>query len=276
MRQNTGSGQSSQGQVSLESVISTVCGMFNSCWKGILTSKDKSASLPMNRFQSSVLTATDQRPSSVDLFLHLCIPYRKYATRMVHVLANNIPSDQVLFKELKCQYDIMRGKWSSVLSLRKLDRIQFVRFELHNMKLVDIQGIDIPPKEKGNEYQYRPMPAETIPPVGENYMMHLYEHPEDAEDVPVCLERLPKKLKEPLSVCRERRTSLGWGIYYLEGFHWTKFWIFGFLSLVVSICFGVCWSIFRHDLQGGFGVTACMMVGITFTNGVVQAALDPR
>ena len=172
----------------------------------------------------------------------------------------------------------MRGCWVSVLSLKKLDSLRFVKFELHHKGLVDIHTTTeiIPPAEKKDEYRYNPIPAAVIPPVGENYMMHLYEHPEDADEEVVCLDRIPKKLRERLMVCQKQRPCLGWGVRFVEGFHWTKFCILGLCGLILCIGFGVCWSRFRNDVQGGFGVTACMMVALTFTTGIVQAAVDPK
>ena len=63
------------------------------------------------------------------------------------------------------------------------------------------------------------MPAEVIPPVGENHLMHLYDHPEDAEDSAICLDKVPKKMRERLRMCPQRGTGIGWGIYFVEGLH---------------------------------------------------------
>ena len=148
---------------------------------------------------------------------------------------------------------------------------------MYKSELVDIRKEnDIPPEGKKDEYRYRPMPAELIPPVGENHMMHLYEHPEEAEDTAVCLNKVPKKVRERLQVCPQRGTGLGWGVHFIEGLHWVKLWMLGLSGLIASVLFGVCWSILRDDVQGGFGVSACMMMGLTFTTGVVQAALAPK
>ncbi len=49
-----------------------------------------------------------------------------------------------------------------------------------------------------------------------------------------------------------------------------------FCWAALSILFGLTWSIVRADVQGGFGITACMMVLFVFTVGIVQAAFEPR
>lgn len=217
-------------------------------------------------------------PSSATLetlFLLMCIPYRKHGTRLVHMDLADLISDETLFKKMKCEYQSIRGQWASYFSLWRMAEIQFVKFGLHKHQLVDIkEKNDLPPVSLKNEYRYQPIPAETIPPIGKNHLMHLYEHPDHADDVPFCLERIPKKVREQLRLCQNQAPGLvGWGVYFAEGFNWPKFWVLGFVVLSLSVLFGVCWSTLRHDVQGGFGVTACMMVTVTFTTGVVQAAV---
>ena len=212
-----------------------------------------------------------------DLFLLLCIPHRKYATKLVQMNVCKLQSDREFFTNLKTQYQKMRGHFISVLSLRKLTLIQFVKFELYKNELVDIRKTnDIPPKDMNRYYSYNPKPPNFLPPVGENHMMHLYECPEDADEMNVCLDRIPKKIHERLTVCSRRHTGLGWGVHLAEGFDWHKFWIFAFVGYTICITFGVCWSKLKHDVQGGFGVSACLMFGLTFATGIVQTALDPK
>ena len=127
-------------------------------------------------------------------------------------------SDQLMFKELKNHYSAIRGRLASLLSLRKLRYIRFVQFEVYKSELADIRKQhDFPPVDKADEYRYKPLPAETIPPVGENHMMHLYEHPEDAEETGECLDKIPKKLREGLLIIPQHKTRTGWGIYFIEG-----------------------------------------------------------
>ena len=186
-------------------------------------------------------------------------------------------SDRSLFKELKAHFTLLRDSTllSSLFSLKKLKHIRFVQFELYHSSLADVRKQnDIPPEIKAHEYRYSPIPADIIPPVGENHMMHLYEHPEDAETTPDCFDKVPKKLREPLAVCSGQKTRIGWGIYFIEGLHWMKLWGFGFVGLVASFSFGLCWSIVRDDIQGGFAIAACLMVLFTSVVGALQAGVD--
>ena len=113
----------------------------------------------------------------------------------------------------------MRGQLKRNLSLKNIKSIQFVQFEMYKSELVDIRKEDdIPPESRQDEYRYCPVPAELIPPIGENHLLHLFTHPEDADDVgEPCLCRMPKKLRERLLICPSRGTRLGWGIYFVEG-----------------------------------------------------------
>lgn len=239
----------------------------------------RTRSVPSYRTQNMPKLASEapNPPHPESLFLLLCIPHRKYATKLIHMDVCTLLSDRLFFRNLKSHHRSMRGRWVSFFSLRQLRSIRFVKFEMYPRTLVDIRKTDdIPPETHKDEYRYRPIPAEVIPPIGENHLMHLYDYPEDAEDTAICLDKVPKKLRERLGVCPQRGTGLGWGIHFVEGLHWIKLWILGFIGLLMSIAFGIAWACVRTDVQGGFGIAACMMVGLTFTTGVVQAALEPK
>ena len=137
------------------------------------------------------------RPSE-KVFLLLCIPYRKWATKLVHMDLCNLLSDQLFFTELRTQYKSMQGKWRPWFSLKQLMRIEFVQFELHENELVDIRMRNVLRPETRDDYRYRHAPPEYMPLIGEKLLMHLYEHAEDADDDPFCLDRIPKKLRESI------------------------------------------------------------------------------
>jgi hypothetical protein len=59
---------------------------------------------------------------------------------------------------------------------------------------------------------------------------------------------------------------------FVEGLDYFKLCVFGLVGLSISVLFGVIWSVLRHDVQGGFGITACLMMFWTFTIGLIQAA----
>ena len=153
-------------------------------------------------------------------FLLLCVPQNKYGTRLVHMGLQDVITDKKLFTEIRSHYLQLRGRWLGLLSLRKLRSIEFARFEAYKSELVDIRKVpDIPPEDRTEDYLYAPRPAEYIPPVGNNHLLHLYDHPDHAEDDPVCQGKFPKKLHQRLAVSREAGTTLGWGIHFVEGLH---------------------------------------------------------
>lgn len=157
-------------------------------------------------------------------------------------------SDRLVFANLKGHGRSMRGRWVSAFSLRRLSSIRFVQFEVYPSTLVDIRKTDdIPPETHKDEYRYGPIPAEVISPIGENHLMHLCDHPEEAEDTAGCLDKVPKKLRERLGGCPERGTGLGWGIHFVESLRWTKLWVLGFVGLWMSIAFSIAWSRIKND-----------------------------
>ena len=264
---------------SLNDESTTLNSILNSTWFPWNSAQKKSPTLPLHQQQTQPYQNIEipPPPGPEALFLLLCIPHRKHATKLVHMDVCTLQSDQLFFPKLKGHYHEMRGRWSFFFSLKTLRSIRFVQFEMYKSELVDIRKInDIPPETKKDEYRYRPFPAEVIPPVGENHFMHLYDHPEDAEDTGICLQKLPKKIRQRLLVCPHRGTGLGWGIHFVEGLHWTKLWWLGLTGFLASIVFGASWSVVQSDIQGGFGVTACMMVVLTFTMGILQAAFEPK
>ena len=252
-------------------------GFLNSIWipwrSGANTERLPLHKIPHRQVQMTTVSV----PRSDGLYLLLCIPYQKYGVKCVHMDLCPLLSDQLFFKSLKHHHHEIRGKWKSLFSLKQLISIRFVQFEMYKSGLVDIRKIDdIPPESRRDEYRYNPIPAELIPPVGPNHMMHLFQHPEHAEDETVCLDKIPKKLRERLRLCPSRGTGLGWGIHFVEGLNWVKVWAFGSAGLLLSVLFGLVWSVLRDDVQGGFGVTACMMLVFTFTISLIQAASEPR
>ena len=210
------------------------------------------------------------------LFLLVCMPHRRYATKLLHLDVRSISSDQAFFSLLNSSYHSMRGRFRSSLSLKTIRAIKFVQFELFRSSLADIRKEnDLPPESRRTEYRYDPCPPDFIPPIGENHMMHLYQHPEDAEASGICMKRIPKKLKERLSVCPTKGTGLGWGVHFVESWHYNVIWILGFGTLLAaSMVFLVCWAVLKHDVQGASGVAAYMLAFVTLLVGTVQAGLE--
>ena len=236
-------------------------------------------SLPMfnSVYQPEYRTPPPGVASPDSLYLLLCIPHRKYATRLFQPNLQEIRSDKDFFNLLKTNYHSLRGRLGSVLSLKTLKAIRFVQFEMYRSELVDIRKEnDIPPESRKHEYRYQPIPAEIVPPVGERHMMHLYSHPEDADDVDTfCLNRIPKKLKHRLFVCPTKGTGLGWGIHFIEDWHYNQIRRLAFFLLIVaSLVFLICWAVLEHDIQGASSVAGYMLTFVTLFLVGLQAFFE--
>lgn len=210
------------------------------------------------------------------LYLLLCIPCQKFATQLLQLDIKDLHSDRSFFKLLQDNYRDMRGWWRRTFSLKTIQGIKFVQFELHQPDLVDIQRYDdVPPESRKDEYHYSPIPPKILPPVGGNLMLHYYTSPCSARETGVVLNRIPKKLKERLQVCPINGTSEGWGIYFLEGWHVGIIAILGFaILLVASLIFLICWSVLNHDVQGAVGIATYIMAFVTLGIGSLQAAFE--
>ncbi|KAI9853396.1 MAG: hypothetical protein M1830_006676, partial [Pleopsidium flavum] len=209
-----------------------------------LLGASESSELPQYQLQKASSKAPPQPPTSPDviLYLLLCISDGAFATKLLHLNLCEVTTDLKLFSLLRDTYQEMRGRKWSWLSLRTMRCIKFVQLEAYRSLLVDIRKVnDMPPPEMANEYRFEPVPADVVPPIGENHLMHLYHHPKDAdESLSICLSRFPKKLREKLAVCPQRGTGIGWGIQFVDGWHWKKIWIlsyalFGIGSLVLGV-----------------------------------------
>lgn len=199
-------------------------------------------------------------------------------------------SDKDLFTELRRAYIDFRSKWTRLLNLRGIKSIRFVQvcnptlamqpctdsqqFELHRKELVDIRKKpDMPSGERRKEYLYET--SELLPPLGENYMMHLFHHPEDGDDESLTSLRVPKKRREKLKICQQRGIGVGWGLHLVEGWLLNRVWILVLVLFVLgSLVFGICWSILKHDIQGAFGVSGWILALAMIVVGTVQAQLD--
>ena len=238
--------------------------------------KDKS-SLPVSELNAqtrrSPSSASMQQPSET-LFLLMCINHGRWVPKLWQENACSITSDQQLFRIFRAAHRAGRSSSQHLLSLfnlKSLASIRFVQFEAFKNYLVTITKVpDLPPPTYSAEY--RPCYATTNPPVGENLLMHYYHHPHDADDALVWFDRIPKKLNKRVQIDGNTRTELGWGVHFVEGLDWMKLWMLGLVGLLLSALVGVLWAVFVQSIQSGFAISACLMMMMTFTTGVVQAA----
>lgn len=124
------------------------------------------------------------------------------------------------------------------------------------------------------EYNYEPMPAEVMPPIGSNLLMHLLENPEDAEVLPVLYRKIPKKIRDKLTACPVKGSSVGWGLQFVEGMNWFAFLVYGCFGFVLSLLAALVWVALKSDVQGGFAIAGYMIAFLLFCAGISRADVD--
>jgi len=189
--------------------------------------------------------------------------------RHLDVNSSKINSDKDLAISLGALHtQVNRNKWYKILKLRGLINIKFVQFELHRNRYADIScspAVPNPHFPEGYEFT----PHELTPPVGSNYLMHLFKHPEDYDDELITYLRTPKR-RDRLEI------GTGWGLQLVEGFLAERVWaMIAGLFVCGSLAFAIAWSTMRDgDMQGAFGVAGWMVAvaGLMITS--VQGVVD--
>ncbi|KAH4479190.1 hypothetical protein HBH89_252560 [Parastagonospora nodorum] len=92
------------------------------------------------------------------------------------------------------------------------------------------------------------MPAEIIPPIGPNLLMHFFMNPEEAVSHSVLLQNIPKRKNDKLEPCPTAGSSTGWGIDIVTCVDEFKLFGVACSGTLASVVFGIAWAIFMHDL----------------------------
>ncbi|CAL8584931.1 hypothetical protein XPA_010515 [Xanthoria parietina] len=213
----------------------------------------------------------DEPPESK--WLLICAQAWRQPTSLLQLDVCSTTSDKQLFRDLRQSYLELKRAWWHRLSLKVVQSIRFVQFELHPSDLVDVRKVpDMPPAERHDEYLYQRV--ELIPPIGENMMTHWFHQPHKANDQATTFMRSPKKRKLRLAICPKMGTNIGWGIQLVEGWAMFKLWL---LALVISflggMVFAVTWAVMKHDIQGAVAVAAYFVALAGLVVGTVQAYL---
>lgn len=81
----------------------------------------------------------------------------------------DVNSDRASLELLRQKHQGTRGCWRTYCSLKAIQGIKFVRREMYRSDFADILRVnDLPPENRNHEYQYPPILAKLILPVGEN------------------------------------------------------------------------------------------------------------
>ena len=138
---------------------------------------------------------------------------------------------------------------------------------LHDNQHVDIFLSPEPQFPKDKE-EYSPNEAQILQSerlfLGSNTLLHFFEKEHDCCQYPHALRSIPKKLKGKLSVLEGGGPIPGWGMQLVDGIDTFRLGLSGFAGLVASSVVGIVWARMHHDLQGGSGITQCLMYFVTF------------
>lgn len=238
----------------------------------------RQSTLPRHNKHSSTATqATQEARITPPKLVHLlaCIRSAQLGKSLYQGCIDTIKTDRQLFAFLRELYKSKRGRICTLLSLKAVKGIHFVRLNLfaggtvevrHHKECCKQDCLCIPPaslvepSDKA-EYQCKPAgPLELGPPILPDVLAHFYTSPSCiSERTSSVLNRLPKRicgeLQEPLDDPAE-----GWGIYFQEGWDGDIIVLLVFaMFFTVSLVFGILWSCLKMDVQGAFGVSAYLL-----------------
>ncbi|KAI9655224.1 MAG: hypothetical protein M1831_004934 [Alyxoria varia] len=132
-------------------------------------------------------------------YLLTCAPEEKRTPKLAHLpveYPKDIESDADVAWKLREHYERACKRGGGLLGklgLRGVRGIEFVMFEVHANRFADIRARpNVPPTEPDYGYDFEP--GHLVPPVGSNYLMHLYTHPQDYTTELILYPRLPKLL----------------------------------------------------------------------------------
>ncbi|KAF1951761.1 hypothetical protein CC80DRAFT_423899 [Byssothecium circinans] len=229
-------------------------------------------------------------PPNKMLHLFSCMHAGRFRKSLTQDRIDSIDTDRNLFCFLREQFRLHRGRFVTLLSLKAVQGIYFIKFRLpmggsvevrpHNPCCIIPQSCEcIPPahrvEPKGTEYRCIPGPPPVWPPIDPHYLAHLFTTPSCInENDTWILDQLPKRICGELQG-KAGQPAEGWGIYYLES--WDRDVItllLVTLFLLMSLVFGVLWSCLKMDVQGAFGVSAYMMAACAVLVGLVTMKVD--
>jgi len=140
------------------------------------------------------------------------------------------------------------------------------QFELCPEDLVDhIVPDKLPPSI--DEYDFLPPPPlKKCPPIGAEHMMHLFTScSAQPQNTSLYLRHMPKRKRNALSFHADQvKGNTGWGLHFVEKWNDSlAVTVLFSVSLVVGVVFAVCWSVWKKDVQGAFGVASYVTSVVT-------------
>ena len=234
--------------------------------------------MPSHEDRSAHSSKDNVTPSEAQpVFDHLLLlfPHRTYASKVDQPTSCGINSDLEFFTRIKARYNSLCHKIRNHLSLRALVEVRFVQFQLRRNALANTIKLDsLPPLEESDNYNYKPMPPEFLPPIGSNEMLHYMDHPEALLPGADMFSQVPKKLREKLQICPDKGYGVGWGIQFVEGVSYKRISVLAFASISISTVVAIIWAAITKDTQTAFTVGTYVLMVFASAIGSLQTGLE--
>lgn len=250
---------------------------------GAGTSARAGACIPLHNIPGSAAASAAPNNPPVPrslLYLMACMHRNRSRKVLQQDAMEDVRTDRQLLKFMRKQYIQHRGRVRNMLSLKSIQGIFLVKFNLPIGSTVIVRdhasycaanaavpvGCEcIPPPamvEPALNAQYRciPGPPATYPPIPSEHLVTLFSHPSYADETDDwILQQLPKRICGRLQG-QAGHPAEGWGVYYQEDWDRDLITVMVFLVfLVASVLFGALWSVYKFDIQGAFGISAYMV-----------------
>ncbi|KAI9768665.1 MAG: hypothetical protein M1835_006827, partial [Candelina submexicana] len=207
-------------------------------------------------------------------YILLCLSSRGSYERLKHANVTASKTDRCMYNVLKQGYFTHLRRSVRWLTMRTLDRVEFVRFQLYWAANVAIEAGDVGslPPNSIKEYEYdRQYPTRPIVPL--TALEHFTEHPLHASTQPLHLKRIPKKVDGELAWQQDGGEEEGWGLRFRERICWMNVFIVEACWGTIAIVFAIGWCRSQHGgLQDGFTVAAVILAYGTIFLGLIQGA----
>ncbi|KAH8723309.1 hypothetical protein GQ44DRAFT_317133 [Phaeosphaeriaceae sp. PMI808] len=251
----------------------------------------KQCTLPRHNNTTTASTTPGTTPPQQKL-LHLlsCMHAGRFRKSLYQDRIEDITTDHGLFCFLRKQFIRYRGRFCTLLSLKTVKSLKFIKFRLPRGGSVEVRQHDpsqplsccdcLPPPDRVEpalqaEYKCKPGPPDIWPPIDPEYLAHLMISPcyIDKKDDWI-LDMLPRRICGVL----EHNTGQpveGWGIYFEEDWDRNIITLVVFITfLTTSLVFGILWYKLKMDMQGAFGVCAYMMAACAVIISMVTMWVD--
>ena len=216
--------------------------------------------------------ASNAHSSRVQRFILLCLA-SKGKESLEHIDMSSAQTDRCMYTELhRCYFTPIR-RLLRLLTLRKLDKIDFTRFQLYNKDNVAIETGDVgalsPDTVRDYEYErkhpYRPLIPLTA-------LKHWTENPSHVRSKPLHLRRVPTKISGKIRWPEDDGGEIeGWGLRFREMVSWRAVWVAEFFIGSAAAAFAIVWCHYRNgDIQDGFTVAGVVLAYGTIFLGLVQ------